>query len=211
MGVAAWTAMGAISATEAAGRKEERGRRCGQGHGTVAEVVASVDVAARDGRGGCRGRRGRRDEGERSLPLWTRSSDTSAEDVASVRVAPLPVEGDVAADEFGGEGIEGRRCGRGHGTVAQVVAPVDVAAAGCIRGGGRCGRYPPLPIGGACQSAAKAPREERPRPAVPSRRARPFFTRLTRRSRPVFLQGFNSKGGLWKTFLRQENVPRKLS
>ena len=45
----------------------------------------------------------------------------------------------------------------------------------------------------------------------PSRRARPFFTRLRHRSRPVFLQGFNSKGGLWKTFLRQENVPRKSS
>ena len=60
----------------------------------------------------------------------------------------------------------------------------------------------------------------RPRPAVanpppkrrvlpsPSRRARPLFTQLRHRSRSVFLQGFNSKGGLWKTFLRQENVPK---
>ena len=76
----------------------------GQGHNTTVEISASA-YKPLDGHGGhCHGR-----------------GCQGVENVASVEVAAHTASSDVAADEaVGGEG--GCRCGRGHLTIAEVVA-----------------------------------------------------------------------------------------
>ena len=113
-------------------------RRCRRGHGLTAEVVASVNMVARNARGGCCF--------EQTTAAIVVSVDVPAQDtvgVTSLRMRPRGREG-----RRGGSGV--RRRERGYATAAEVVASVDVTARGQPREMSRG-------MGGAGAAAADRP------------------------------------------------------